>query len=530
MSSVEQQVASCVVNSVWEVAVIGGAGWLVSRAVRRFGPRVEHVVWVMTLGPAVVTPGLPMVWAAVRGMMARPLAEGATVRFAVAGAAGSPVARRGFAVPEAVILGLLVLFGVAVAYFAVRLCWRVGRVVRLRRSAEPVVLGEDLEQAWGRCRRAFGVEGARILRSRHVAGPVTAGFWKPVVMVPDGFLDGCREGDFVAAMAHECAHIRRGDFGKNLLYEMAGVVIGYHPVTWFVKARLAQTREMICDEMASETVLDAYSYAASLLRLAEKLTGGERVAASPAMGIFDADALERRIRRMKEKKFQVSGRVRGMVTGASMVLLFCVAGALSAMAGTVHAQTKEGFTSVAGTKLHLYAGATCTYYDLHTRAHAGTCATRPGDAGEYFCAENGSEKFQPQIGCKAKVEWTRGAEAAEPAAKKERGAEEQATGSDGNVGKVYAIGKDVTAPIAIFTPEPKYTKKARLAKYQGIVDLQIIVTKQGLPADIKVVRHLGMGLDEKAVEAVKQYRFKPAMYHGHPVAVKMIVEVLFHLY
>ncbi len=471
-----------------------------------------------------------MVWAAVRGMMARPLAEGATVRFAVAGAAGSPVARRGFAVPEAVILGLLVLFGVAVAYFAVRLCWRVGRVVRLRRSAEPVVLGEDLEQAWGRCRRAFGVEGARILRSRHVAGPVTAGFWKPVVMVPDGFLDGCREGDFVAAMAHECAHIRRGDFGKNLLYEMAGVVIGYHPVTWFVKARLAQTREMICDEMASETVLDAYSYAASLLRLAEKLTGGERVAASPAMGIFDADALERRIRRMKEKKFQVSGRVRGMVTGASMVLLFCVAGALSAMAGTVHAQTKEGFTSVAGTKLHLYAGATCTYYDLHTRAHAGTCATRPGDAGEYFCAENGSEKFQPQIGCKAKVEWTRGAEAAEPAAKKERGAEEQATGSDGNVGKVYAIGKDVTAPIAIFTPEPKYTKKARLAKYQGIVDLQIIVTKQGLPADIKVVRHLGMGLDEKAVEAVKQYRFKPAMYHGHPVAVKMIVEVLFHLY
>lgn len=529
MSSVEQQVASCVVNSVWEVAVIGGAGWLVSRAVRRFGPRVEHVVWVMTLGLAVVTPGLPMVWAAVRGMMARPVAEGASVRFALAGAAGSPVARRGFAVPEAVILGLLVLFGVAVAYFAVRLCWRVGRVVRLRRSAEPVVLGEDLEQAWGRCRRAFGVEGARILRSRHVAGPVTAGFWKPVVMVPDGFLDGCREGDFVAAMAHECAHIRRGDFGKNLLYEMAGVVIGYHPVTWFVKARLAQTREMICDEMASETVLDAYSYAASLLRLAEKLTGGERVAASPAMGIFDADALERRIRRMKEKKFQVSGRVRGMVTGASMVLLFCVAGALSAMAGTIHVQAKGDSSHVTTVNLPAKADLGCTYYD-HGKPHPGTCMALPGDSFDYFCAENGTKKFQLQAICKWKVERARRMEAAESAAKKEQGARGQTGGADGNVGKVYAIGKDVTAPIPIFAPEPQYTKKARLAKYQGIVDLQIIVTKQGLPADIKVVRHLGMGLDEKAVEAVKQYRFKPAMYHGHPVAVKMIVEVLFRLH
>jgi TonB family protein len=355
------------------------------------------------------------------------------------------------------------------------------------------------------------VEGAEILCSEKVTGPVTAGFWKPVVMVPDGFLDGCREGDFVAAMAHECAHIRRRDFGKNLLYEVAGVVIGYHPVTWFVKARMAQTREMICDEMASETVLDAYSYAASLLRLAETLTG--RVAASPAMGIFDADALERRIRRMKEKKFQVSGRVRGMVTGASMVLLFCVAGALSAMAGTIHVQATGGFASVAGTKLHLYPGATCTYYDLHTRAHAGTCATRPGDAAEYYCAENGTAKFETQVGCKGKVERTRGAEAAEQSAD-----------------KVYAIGKGVTAPVLLYAPEPKFTTQARLAKYQGVVVLQMVVTRQGRTEDIHVVRHLGMGLDRKAVEAAKLYRFKPAQYEGHPVAVKVKMEALFHLF
>ncbi|MGC8550751.1 MAG: energy transducer TonB [Acidobacteriaceae bacterium] len=97
-------------------------------------------------------------------------------------------------------------------------------------------------------------------------------------------------------------------------------------------------------------------------------------------------------------------------------------------------------------------------------------------------------------------------------------------------GGVYNVGGGVSAPVAIYAPEPEFSDEARRAKYQGVVDLQIIVTKQGLPADIKIVRHLGMGLDEKAIEAVRKYRFRPAMYHGHPVAVRMIVEVDFHLF
>lgn len=107
---------------------------------------------------------------------------------------------------------------------------------------------------------------------------------------------------------------------------------------------------------------------------------------------------------------------------------------------------------------------------------------------------------------------------------------EQATATGGNVGKVYNIGKGVTAPVAIFTPRARFSKKARKAHYQGDVKLLMIVTKQGLPADIKVVRHLGMGLDKNAIEAVKQYRFKPARYHGHPVAVRVEVEVHFRLF
>ncbi len=97
-------------------------------------------------------------------------------------------------------------------------------------------------------------------------------------------------------------------------------------------------------------------------------------------------------------------------------------------------------------------------------------------------------------------------------------------------GGVYQVGGGVSAPVPIYEPEAEFSEQARRAKYSGVVVLDIIVTPQGRTTDIKVVRHLGMGLDKKAIEAVKQYRFKPARYHGHPVAVRMEVEVDFHLF
>lgn len=104
-------------------------------------------------------------------------------------------------------------------------------------------------------------------------------------------------------------------------------------------------------------------------------------------------------------------------------------------------------------------------------------------------------------------------------------------GSGANYGGgLYSVGNGVSAPVPIYEVDPEFSDEARRAKYQGVVALQIVVDTKGLPENIQIVRHLGMGLDEKAIEAVKQYRFKPAMYHGRPVPVSIIVEVDFHLY
>lgn len=104
-------------------------------------------------------------------------------------------------------------------------------------------------------------------------------------------------------------------------------------------------------------------------------------------------------------------------------------------------------------------------------------------------------------------------------------------GSGGGYGGgVMSVGGGVSAPVVLHAVEPDFTEQARIANLQGTVILRIIVDASGNPQNIRVVRSLGMGLDEKAVEAVQQYRFTPAKYQGHPVAVQMNVNVEFHLH
>jgi TonB family protein len=104
-------------------------------------------------------------------------------------------------------------------------------------------------------------------------------------------------------------------------------------------------------------------------------------------------------------------------------------------------------------------------------------------------------------------------------------------GEGGGVGGgPYSVGGGVSAPIPIYKPEPAYSEEARKAKYQGTVVLWIIVDAQGNVIDPKVVRPLGLGLDEKALETVRTWKFKPALRNGTPVPVRVIVEVSFRLF
>lgn len=102
--------------------------------------------------------------------------------------------------------------------------------------------------------------------------------------------------------------------------------------------------------------------------------------------------------------------------------------------------------------------------------------------------------------------------------------------SDGESGSsVFRVGNGVTSPRLLHKVEPEYSNEARAAKYDGTALLAIEIWEDGIPRNIRVVRDPGLGLGEKAIEAVKKWRFSPGQKDGKPVRVQAQIEVRFRL-
>jgi protein TonB len=104
-------------------------------------------------------------------------------------------------------------------------------------------------------------------------------------------------------------------------------------------------------------------------------------------------------------------------------------------------------------------------------------------------------------------------------------------GTGGNIGGgVMHIGGGVKAPVLTYQVDPEFSEEARKAKFSGNVEVYLWVDEKGNPSHVRVIRGVGMGLDEKAVEAVRQYKFKPATKDGKPVAVDLYINVDFQIF
>jgi TonB family protein len=89
---------------------------------------------------------------------------------------------------------------------------------------------------------------------------------------------------------------------------------------------------------------------------------------------------------------------------------------------------------------------------------------------------------------------------------------------------------NITPPVAVFTPEPDFTLEARAAHFQGEVELSTLIMPSGRLCDVTVIKPLGMGLDEKAIQAVYGWKFRPATRNGVPAVFPMKITVSFNLY
>jgi TonB family protein len=446
MNSISGFVISYLINSIWEVAVIGGAGWLVSRLLKKIGPHAEHIAWVSTLMLAILAPALPLFrW--LFNLLSIPHAAGwhSSITF-VAAQGGVLKPNNVYVLPMIFAVSLLSVYFGTVVYFAVRLGWSLRCTVRLLRQALPLLLTPQQEETWLDCRRSFPLGSARILSSSQISGPVTLGLREPVLLVPDGFAEECEPQDLLAPLAHECAHMKRRDFQKNLFYEVASLILAFHPVIWMLKSHIAQTREMICDGMATEGLIDSRRYTESLLRLATMVAVGTRVSTSHAIGIFDANILEKRIMMMNIQKPQLSPALKyGLVIPATIFLLSVAVGG-AAMAVVIEPPSSS-----------------------------------------------------------------------------------QVADQTQSYGQIYKIGKDVIAPVLIYSIEPEFPKAAlkEKGKFNGTCLIGLVVDSSGAVHDVHVKRSLRPDFDANAIKTVEQYRFKPGMRSGEPVAVALTVEVNF---
>ncbi len=441
-------------HSAVTLAMVGVGAWLGDRLLRRVGPQAQHRFWVAALLAGVALPLLPGSMLIDYISHADPSSAGGTVAVTYHMVAATTARWALTPLLSQMLAGaylLTVLFSMA------RLLWRRRRThAMVRRSAVLLLDAREHGRVESAARR-LGVTAPEVRCSAELSGPVVLGLRRATLLVPEGFFAAetvediqiGRDGDVAAALAHECAHIARQDYAKNLFYECLAAVVAYHPASWRMRRRIAETRELVCDEQAADAMGDRPEYAAALLRLATSMAAPATrpffTSATQAIGVFDADILEERVMRltMDVPKVSKTQRIAMAVVAACAVL----GGALTAAALS---------------------------FDVMPAKDAATSAPTHE--------------------------------------------------------KIYKIGNGVTPPVLVHAVDAEFAKKAKDAKYQGVSIVSCVVDADGKPQYVHTIRKLGMGLDEKALEAVRQYKFDPGRRDGKPVAVAITIEVNFHIY
>ena len=429
-------------NAAWQVPVVFAAAWLSARLLGRVGARAEHRMWVGALGAAVVLPACHLRlagWFSGAGAGA-----GGNVMTRVSLTGGASGADGAMRLPVWAVDAVLAVYGCALLFFAARLAWGVWKTRRIAGQATAVSLEGGLAASWTLYSKRLRGSDVRICCSRAVSGPVVVGMRRPVLLVPEGFLDSVAAEDWEAALAHEFAHIERRDFLKSVAYGALSLPVGWHPVVRLIVARIAESREVVCDEMAAEAAQGRKEYAHSLLRRAQMLRDGPRREPLQAIGIFDGNTLERRVMTLLRKPVEMK-KSRRLVSVAA-----CAAMAVAACG------------SALALRMNVVGGAA-----------AAPASTMNADQAK----------------------------------------------KDAKVTPVHIVYK----------VSPVYPAEAKKNPVNGPVVLEMTVNQEGVPENVHVVKSLRADFDQSALDAVRQWRFSPAMHHGAPTAVETHITVNYQI-
>jgi HEAT repeat protein/beta-lactamase regulating signal transducer with metallopeptidase domain len=348
MGKISEFTAGFLLNAAWQIPLIALVAWACSRLLRSTATRYRHTLWVVSL---VLTLALPL-WSLFDFTLAgtqrnaeqvinalphetiRPVTPGGQPARETASAdAGGPSLaqllqkhRQPLLTAPILSLALFLCYGLFVLYRLGRL-WRSWRQAKnLRRSAYERVVPEQMSAIASRCRAALGIGEVPLVCSSVATAPVTVGATRPLIILPESFYATLADETLVSVLGHEMAHVRRRDYALNLAYEFLYLPVSLHPLAGFIRRQVDRTRELACDEIVTERLLEPKAYARALVNVASALLSSpDRQAFT--LGIFDADILEERIMKLTQKtgrKAKRAGRVL-IATAFTLLCLSCLA-------------------------------------------------------------------------------------------------------------------------------------------------------------------------------------------------------------
>jgi TonB family protein len=419
------------------------------------------------------------------------------------------------------------------------------QVRRLRRSALPWRQGQALVE---RLAQEAGI-GRRVEVLLHggLPGPMTCGAVRPAIVLPAD-AEQWEAEDLNRAMVHELEHVRRSDWASHCLARAVCAAYWFHPLAWMAWRQLVLEAERSCDD-AVLGQSEATEYADQLVGLARRLS-----VKSPFLAMANRADLAARVGAVLD-----GGQRRGRA-GAVAVAAAWAAGAVLVvtMSPLRMVAAPQAGGDVAISRARLLTKSALVTVDVKVTDSNGRSVSGLS-AGDFEMTEDGVAQsirvfeYQKVDDASASSYYVLGYYAGSPKeagmyrtiavtlkgnaqAKLEyrpgyytRGDVGDPFAGVANGGGGSATDLGIRPPALLYKREPGYSEEARRAKWQGSVVLQVDVSESGQATNVQVVRTLGLGLDEKAIEAVQQWRFRPATKDGKPVAVQVQVGVEFLL-
>jgi len=396
--------------------------------------------------------------------------------------------------------------------------------------------------------------GAEVLVSGELEVPVTCGFLRPRILLP-ALAEHWTPTRLEAVLAHELAHVRRRDVAAQVAAHVVAALWWFQPLVWVMRQRLRAESEFACDAEAVRLGFRPSEYAKELVAVARAM-GHEAKMPSLAISMVRSCELEDRVRAILNPTAALLGPFRA-------VALACALASVAIAASTVSLGSDQGFSERGGSTMkHTILAALLTSAGLSAATITGTVSDANGAAlsnvqvllsnpdtqakqetvtgadGRFSLEGDGAgqyilrlekpgfvsifREFDVKGDTKMDREFTMTTEGSEAVADKVISTTEDEP-------RTVQIGGRVAEANLTTKVQPIYPEAAKAARVQGTVRIEATISKDGVPVELRVVDSPSDDLSESALQAVRQWRYRPTLLNGEPIQIKTDIVVHYTL-